>query len=111
MSSIRKALLNNSSANIKLSKNQFHKIRIWGGISGRFLWPIRQTGLPLTNDMLKPLAKNPLIPLGLKAAISVTSRVIQMKFFDSGMRTLIILDEEMDDIMRKVKNLKKLVYW
>ena len=52
--------------------------------------------------MLKPLAKNALIPLGLKAATSVTSRVIQMKFFDSGMRTLIILDEEMDDIMRKV---------
>ena len=111
MSRIRKALLNNSSANIKLSKNQFHKIGISGGISGTFLWPIRQTGLPLTNDMLKPLAKNALIPLGLKAATSVTSRVIQMKFFDSGMRTLIILNEEMDDIMRKVKNLKKLVYW
>ena len=60
--------------------------------------------------MLKPLAKNALIPLGLKAATSVTSRVIQMKFFDSGMGTLIILNEEMDDIMRKVKSLKKLVY-
>ena len=54
------------------------------------------------NDVLKPLAKNVLIPLELKAATSATSRVIQMKFFDSGMRTLIILDEEMDDIMRKV---------
>ena len=62
------------------------------------------------NDMLKPLAKNVLIPLGLKAATSATSRVIQMKFFDSGMRTLINLNEEMDDIMRKVKSLKKLVY-
>ena len=60
--------------------------------------------------MLKPLAKNALIPLGLKAATSVTRRVIQMKFFDSGMRILIILNEEMDDIMRKVKSLKKLVY-
>ena len=62
------------------------------------------------NDMLKPLAKNVLIPLGLKAEASATSRVIQMKFFDSGMRTLINLNEEMDDIMRKVKSLKNLVY-
>ena len=60
--------------------------------------------------MLQPLAKNALIPLGLKAATSVTSRVIQMKFFVSVMRTLIIFNEEMDDIMRKVKSLKKLVY-
>ena len=47
------AFANGSSANINLSKTQFHKIGQLGG----FL------GLPLMNIVLKPLAKSILIPL------------------------------------------------
>ena len=46
---------------MKLSKTQFHKI----GQSGGFLGPLLKTGLPLIGNVLKPLAKSVLIPLGL----------------------------------------------
>ena len=52
---LRKAFANGSSANIKLSKTQLHKI----GQSG----PLLKTGLPLMKKVLKPLAKNILVPL------------------------------------------------
>ena len=51
----------NTSANIKLSKTQLHKI----GQSGGFLGPLLKTGLPLIGNVLKPLAKRVLILLGL----------------------------------------------
>ena len=55
---------------------------------------------------LKPLPKSVLIPLGLTAVASVTDTAIQNKFFGSGMTTLIILNEEMNDFMKIIKSLK-----
>ena len=49
-------------------------------------------------------------PLGLTAAASVTDTAIQKKIFGSGLTTLIILNEEMNDTMKIVKSLKNLVY-
>ena len=72
VSKLRKAFANNSSANIKLSKTQLHKIGQSGGFLGRLLGPLLKTGLPLMKNVLKPLAKSVLIPLGLTAAASAT---------------------------------------
>ena len=41
-----------------------------GGSLGRLLGPLLKTGLPLINDVIKPLPKSVLIPLGLTAATS-----------------------------------------
>ena len=59
------------------------------------------------KNELKPLAKSVLISLGLTAAASATDAAIQKKIFESGMTTLIISNEEMDDIMKTFKSLKE----
>ena len=51
-----KAFANNSSANIKLSKNQVHKIRQSAGFLGRIFGTLLKIGLPLIGNILKPLA-------------------------------------------------------
>ena len=56
------------------------------------------------KNVLKPLAKSVSIPLGLTTALSTTDAAIQKKMFGSGVTTLIILNEEMKDIMNKVKS-------
>ena len=64
VSNLRKGLANTSSANIKLSKTQLHKIGQSGGFLGRLLGPLLKTGLPLIGKVLKPLVKSVLTPLG-----------------------------------------------
>ena len=56
VSRLRKAFANGSSANIKLSKTQLHKIGQSGGFLGRILGPLLKTGMPLIKNVLKPLA-------------------------------------------------------
>ena len=76
VSRLRKAFANNSSANIKLSKDQLHKI----GQSGGFLHrPLPKTGLPLMKNILKAIAKSVLIPLGLTSPASATDAAIHKK--------------------------------
>ena len=59
------------------------------------------------KNVLKPLAKSLLIPLGLRAAASATDAAIHKKMFRSGFTPLIISNEEMNDIMRIVKSLEE----
>ena len=59
------------------------------------------------KNVLKPLAKSALIPLGLTASAPANDAAIQKKFFGSGMTTLIISNEEMDDIMKIIKSLEE----
>ena len=59
------------------------------------------------KNVLIPLAKSVLVPLGLTAAASATDAVIQRNVFGSGMTTLIISNEEMNDIIRIVKSLEE----
>ena len=66
----------NSSANIKLLKIQLHKIGQSGEFLGRILVPLPKTRLPLMKNLLKPLAKSVLIPLGLTASASATDATI-----------------------------------
>ena len=85
-----KAFPNNSSANIRLSKTQLHKIGQSGGFLDRLLGPSLKNGLPLIKNVLKPLSKCILIPLGLAAAASAADATIHNNMFASGMKTLII---------------------
>ena len=63
ISMFRKTFTNGSSANIKLSKTQLHKIVQSGGFLDTLLGPLLKTGLPLMKSVPKPLAKSVLIPL------------------------------------------------
>ena len=53
---LRKAFASNSSANIKLSKTQLHKIGQSGEFLGRLLGPLLKTELPLIEYILILLA-------------------------------------------------------
>ena len=52
------------------------------------------------------LAKNVLAPLGLSAAMSAIDGSIKKKMLGSGATTLIISNDEMDDILKIVKSLE-----
>ena len=64
-------------------------------------------GLPLMKSVLKPLAKSALLPLGLSAGMSAADAAIQKNIYGSGTATLIISNEEMEDIMKIVKSLEE----
>ena len=70
VANLRKAFANNSSTDIKLSKTQLSKMIQPGGFLGRLLGPLLKTSLPLIKNVIKPLAKSFLIPLGLKTEAS-----------------------------------------
>ena len=50
------------------------------GFLSRLLGPLLKTGLPLIKNLIKPLVKNVLIPLGLTAATSAADAVIHKKY-------------------------------
>ena len=104
-----KGFVNGSSAKIKLSKTHLHKIWQSGGLLGRILGPLLKTRLPLIGNSLKPLAKNVLITLGLTAAVSATDAAIHKKMFGSAVITLIISNEENNNIMKIIKSLEESV--
>ena len=85
------------SADIKLSKTQIVKIIQSAGFLGKLLGPLLKTGLPLIKNVIKPLAKSVLIPLGLTAAASAADAGIHKKILGSGTTTLIISNEEMNE--------------
>ena len=105
---IRKAFPKNTSTDIKLSKTQLSKMIQPGGFLGRLLGPLLKTGLPLIKSVIKPLAKSVLIPLGLTAAASASDAGIHKKILGSGHNntTLIISNDEMDDILKTVNSLE-----
>ena len=70
VANLRKAFTDNSLTDIKLSKTQLSKMIKSGGFLGRLLGPLLKTGLPLIKNVIKPLVKSVLIPLGLTAATS-----------------------------------------
>ena len=77
---LRKSFANNSSADIKLLKTQLSKMIQLGRFLGRLLGPLLKTGLPLIKNVIKPLAKSVLIPLGLTAAASAADAGIHKKY-------------------------------
>ena len=90
------------STNLKLSKAQISKIIQ----SGRFLGSILIT---LAGPLMKvalPLAKNILVPLVITATTPVIDAGTQKKIHGFGRTTLIISNEEMNDIMKIFQALK-----
>ena len=102
---LRNAFNNNMSSDLKLSRAQISKRIQSGGFLGRLLGPLIKTGLPLIKNVIKPLAKIVLIPLGLTAAASAADAGIHKKILGSG-TTLIISNEEMNDVMKIVQALE-----
>ena len=74
---------------------------------GRLLEQLLKTGLPLIGNVLKPLVKSVLIQLGLTAAASAADAAIHKKIFGSSNTTLIVSNEEMNNIMKIIKSLEK----
>ena len=109
VSNLRKAFANHLSTDIKLSKTRLSKMIKSGGFLGRLLDPLLKTGLPLIKNVIKPLAKSVLIPIGLTAAVSTADAGIHKKILGSGHNnttTLIISNNEMEDIIKIVKSLE-----
>ena len=103
VANIRQAFSKNTSIDIKLSKTQLSKIIQSGGFLGNLLGKLAG---PLMKVAM-PLAKNVLAPIGLSAAISAIDGSIKKKMLGSGATTLIISNDEMDDILKIVKSLEK----
>ena len=99
---LRNAFNNNMSTDLKLSKAQISKIIQSGGFLGSLLSKLAG---PLMKAAI-PLAKNILAPLGITAAASAIDAGIQKKIHGSGTTTLIISNEEMNDIMKIVQALE-----
>ena len=107
-------LTNRQVANLRkvfanyLSKTQLSKMIQSEGFLGRLLGSLLKTGLPLIKNVIKPLAKSVLIPLGLTAAASAADAGIHKKILGSGNNTttLIISNDEMKDIIEIVKSLE-----
>ena len=78
----------------------------FGGFLVRLLSPLLKTGLPLMKNVVKPLGKSTLIPLGLTAAASAADAGMYKKFLGSGTTTLIISNDEMESIMKIAKYLE-----
>ena len=79
VANLRKAFANYLSTDIKLSKTQISKIIQSRGFLRILLGPLLKTGLPLTKNIIKPLAKSVLILLGLTAAASEADAGIHKK--------------------------------
>ena len=99
---LRNAFNNNTSVDIRLSKTQIFKIIQSGGFLGSLLSKLAG----LLMKIAVPLAKNVLVPLGITADASAIDAGIQKKIHGSGTTTLIISNEEMNDIMKIVQALE-----
>ena len=84
VANLRKAFPNYLSTDIKLSKTQISKIIQSGG----FLGPLLKTGLPLLKNVIKPLTKSVLIPVGLTAAADAE---IHKKILETGCSSSLVL--------------------
>ena len=80
-----------------------HQIGQSGWFLGRLLGPLLKDGLPLIGNVLKLLSRSVLIPLALTPAAASVDAAIHNKMFESGTRTLIISNEEINDLMKMVK--------
>ena len=96
------AFNNNMSSDLKLSRAQISKIIQ----SGEFLGSLLSKLAGPLMEVAISLAKNVLAPLGITVADSAIDAGIQKKIHGSGTTTLIILNEEINDIMKIVQALE-----
>ena len=99
VANIRKAFANHTSTDTELSKAQLTKMQKGGFL--RFLAPLLKSGLPLLKSAIKPL-----LMLRFTTAASATDAAINKKILGSGATTLIISNDEMNDILKIFKSLE-----
>ena len=97
VANIFKTFVNSFSADIKLLKTQLSKMILSRGSFGRRLGLSLRTGLPLMKNLIKPLAKSVLIPLGLTTTLSAADAAMheKKKLGSGNTTTLIISNDEM----------------
>ena len=103
MEKLIEKIRNNMSTEIKLSKVQIGKIIKEGGNLGKLL-------MSFLPKLIKPsisIGKNILVPLGLSAAMSATDAAIQKKMYGSGMTTLTISNDDLNDLIKIVTALEE----
>ena len=86
------------STDVKLSKVQINKIIKEGGNLGRLL-------ISFLPKLIKPaisIGKNILAPLRLSAAMSATDAAMQKKMYGSGNTTLIISNDDINNLIKIV---------
>ena len=99
---LRNTFNNNMSTELKLSRAQISKIIESGG----FLGPLLSKLACQLMKVAIPLPKNVLAPLGITATASPIDAGIRKKIHGSGTKTLIISNEEMNDVMKIVQALE-----
>ena len=99
---LRNAFNNYMSTDLKLSRAQSSKIiqsvEFLGSLLIKLAGPLMKLGVPLIKNILDLL--------GITAAPSATAAGIQKKIHGSGATTLMILNEEMNDIIKIVQALE-----
>ena len=103
VANLYKVFIINSPGNIKLSKTQLSKMIKLGGFLDRLLGPLLKTGLPLIKNVIKASAKSFLILSGLTTAVAADAG-IHKKTLGSESTTLIMFNDEMEDVMIIVKS-------
>ena len=93
---LKNVLSSNMSTDIKLSKAQISRIIQSGGLLGSLL---SKLAVPLMKVAVR-LARNILAPLRITAAAPAIDAGIQKKILGSVTTTLIISNEEMNDIIK-----------
>ena len=103
VANICKAFAKNATTDIKLSKTQLSKMiqsgRFLGNLLGKLAGPLMKVAMPLAKNVLAS-------SLGLSAAMSAIDGSIKKKMLGSGTTTLIISNDEMDNILKIVKSLE-----
>ena len=96
LNKLRKKIANNMSTDVKSSKVKINEIIKEGGNLGRLL-------MNFLPKLIKPaisIGKNILAPLGLSAVMSATDAAIQKKMYGSGNKTLIISNNDLNDLIK-----------
>ena len=91
-------LTNRQVANIRKLSKMIQSGGFLGNLLGKLAGPLMKVAMPL--------AKNVLAPLGISAAMSAIDGSIKKKMLGSGAATLIISNNEMDDILKIVESLE-----
>ena len=99
LANLLKAFANHTLTDIKLSKEQLTKMQKGGFL--RFLAPLLKYGLPVLKSVIKPLGI-----LGVTAAASAKDAAINKKILGSGTATLIISNDEINEILETSKSLE-----
>ena len=98
---LRNAIENNMSTDMKFSEAQISKLIQSGGFLGSLLSKIAGALM----KVVVPFAEKFLAPMRITAAASAIDGAIHKKIHGSGTTTLIISNEEMNDIMKIVQAL------